>query len=155
MITRRTLAVLLGATALSACAGQTAAQIGQQAATDAALIATGLENFLSMAQGVPPATAAKITVYAQDVQRLAASLSASMTASQAQPIVQQIAADVTAVAQAAAGLVPPGSQAAQILADVQLVMPLLQIVVGIVSPAAAAPGKADAARARLQALPRR
>jgi hypothetical protein len=152
---RRQLLSTVPMLAIAACAGQTAAQIGAQAVQDAALIATGLENFVSLAPNLPPGTLAKVTAAAQDVQRIAVSLSASMTASQALPLVQQIANDVSAVASAAGGLVPAGSQAAGILADVQLVMPLLEIVVGIVVPAAAAPGKADAARAGLAALPKR
>lgn len=152
---RRHLLSIIPALAVTACAGQTAAQIGQTAALDAALIGTGLENFVSLSPNMPPGTLAKVTAYAQDVQKLATGLSASMTATQAQPVVQQIAADVTAVAQAVAGMVQPGSQAAGILADVQLVMPLLLLAVQITSPAAAVPGKAEAARTRLQALPSR
>ena len=82
---RRTLAALLAATALTACAGQTAAQIGQQAATDAALIATGLENFLSMAQGVPPATAAKITTENRNATTSTAALATAVSSLPSKP----------------------------------------------------------------------
>ena len=150
---RRHLLTTIPLLAVAACANQTPAQIAATAVTDAQLIATGLQNFAA-ASGTAPATAAKIAPYVADALKLAGTLSASMAATQAQPIVQQIAADVTDVAQASAGLVPAGSPAAQILADVQFVMPLLQIAVGLAAPAGAAAGSADAARARLAALPK-
>ena len=100
MITRRTLAALLPAAALTACAGQTTAQLAQTVVTDAGLVANALTNVLPNLQGVPPGVADKVASYAQQAVGAAQSLVATMTQAQAQPVIQQIQTDVKAVAAA-------------------------------------------------------
>ena len=155
-LTRRALcgsASALVIAALAACAGQTAAQITQTALNYASTIANGVASFITTAQGIPAATVATIITYAKDAANAAGSLSSSMTQTTAQPVVQQIGADVSNVAQAVQSYVQPNSTAANILADLQLAMPLLEAAVGIVT-LAGAPLNAAAAMTRLQALPK-
>lgn len=156
---RRHFVVLLATTAMSACAGtggQTPAQIAQTAITDAQLIANALSNVLPNLQGVSPAIASQVTMYAQQAVAAAQSLVATMTQAAAQPIIQQIQTDVTAVAATVQPYLKPGSTAATILSDAQVLMPLLLLAVGLTMQAAAKAGaNPDASRARLQALPTR
>jgi len=156
MITRRTLAALLPAVALAACAGQTTSQLAQTIVTDAGLVANALTNVLPNLQGVPPGVADKVASYAQQAVGAAQSLVATITQAQAQPVIQQIQTDVNAVAAAVQPYVKPGSTAAVILADIQVLMPVLLLAAGLALPAAARAGtNQDTSRARLEALPRR
>ena len=141
--------------ALAACAGQTAAQIAQTAVTDAGLVANALSNVLPNLQGVPPDVSSLVATDAQKAVALAQSLVSTMTQASAQPIIQQIQTDANAVAAAVQPYVKPGSTAATILADVQVLLPVLLLAVGLAAPAAATPGgDVAAARTRLAASPK-
>ena len=145
--------------ALAACAGQqTATQVAQTAITDAGLVANALVSVLPNLQGVPPDVSSLVATDAQKAIALAQSLNSTMTQASAQPIIQQIQTDATAVAAAVQPYVPPGSPAAMILADVQVLLPVLLLAGGLAAPAApaiATPGRdVAAARARLAASPK-
>ena len=153
---RRNLIALLTTTALAACAGQTAAQIAQTVVADAQLVANALSNVLPNLQGVPPDVSGAVAMYAQKATAAAQSLVTTMTQAAAQPIIQQIQTDANAVADQVRPYLKQGSQAAQIMADVQLLLPVLLLAVGLAAPSAATPGASpDTARARLAVLPTR
>ena len=141
--------------ALAACAGQTATQVAQTAITDAGLVANALVSVLPNLQGVPPDVSSLVATDAQKAVTMAQSLNSTMTQASAQPIIQQIQTDATAVAAAVQPYVPPGSPAAMILADVQILLPVLLLAVGLAAPAPAMPGSdVAAARTRLAASPK-
>jgi hypothetical protein len=156
MITRRTLAgTMLATTALAACtAGQTSAQITQTVLSDAITIANSVLNMLPNLPNLPPNVVATVTTYGQQAIAAAQSLSASMTQTQAQPIIQQIQADVLAVASAVQPYLAGNTAASNLLTDIQLALPVLLAAVGLLTGAAASPGS-TAAMARLRALPKR
>jgi flavin reductase (DIM6/NTAB) family NADH-FMN oxidoreductase RutF len=156
LITRRKLSVaipaVIGVGALAACAGKTAAQVTQEAVNDAEAIANGLSNFLQSAVGIPPNVVTTVTTYAKDAKTAADGLVAGMTQSAGQSIVNQISTDVSKTANAVQGLVQAGSVAANILSDIQLAMPILLTLLGLLGVGAAE--NSGAAMDRLKALPK-
>jgi len=156
-ITRRSLsALLLSGSALAACSttGQTTAQVVQAVLDGAVTVANGMLNVVPNLKGVPPATAAAITAAAQASMSLAQSLSTSMTQTAGQGVVQQIQADVEAVATAAQPYLANNPQAAAILTDVQLALPILLTAIGLLKGASVSPAQ-SAAMSRLKLLPKR
>lgn len=155
---RRTLlkgaTALAGVATLAACAGQTSAQLAQAAVTYAQDVANGLAAAVQAMVGLPAATVATITGYAKDAQQAAASLSTSLTQTAGQPIIQQIQGDVQAVQSDVESLLPAGSQAANILADVNAVLQVLLPLVGIALAGVTPAVNPLVSAARLHALPR-
>jgi maltose-binding protein MalE len=155
MITRRTLAALLPGVALAACTtGQTNNQIAQTVLNDAVTIANSLLNVLPNLPNVPAAVAGSVAMYAQQAIAAAQSLSTSLTQTQAQPVIQQIQADVEAVASAVQPYLAGNAAASGIVTDIQLALPVLLSAVGLITGAAASPGS-TAAMTRLRALPKK
>lgn len=151
-------AVAIGsAAALAACAGLTAQQIGQAALNDVSNVANAMAitvTNLKTVGNIPPTVLSTIGTDATNAATAARNLSASMTQTQAQPVIQQVQTDVnTFLTDLGAFATNPTVQ--QIVQDIQLVMPLILLAAGMAVPAAAAPsGSVDAARARLAALPK-
>jgi hypothetical protein len=128
--------------AVSACAGQTGNQVAQTVVTDANTLATGLAAELPALAALPGANAAaiaKIEADVADLQKATSALSASLTTTQAQPLVQQIEADVNALISVGATLpLPAGINVAFQAAEVLL--PVLEAGVNMAAPVGVAPG---------------
>jgi hypothetical protein len=146
--------------ALAACAnlkGLTAQGIAQQVVADAELVANGLAAVVPNLAGVPAALVTVIENVAKDAVQAANDLSATMTATAAQPLVQRIEADVQVVVKDVAGFVS-NVKVSQIISDIETLLPLVMTAVGLVVPAALAkassPEDIAAARARLAQLPK-
>jgi hypothetical protein len=126
--------------AVSACAGQTGNQVAQTVVTDANTLATGLAAELPALAALPGANTAaiaKIKADVADLQKATSALSASLTTTEAQPLVQQIEADVNALVAAGATLpLPAGVSVAFQAAEVLL--PVLEAGVSMAVPAGAA-----------------
>jgi hypothetical protein len=131
---------VLALLAVTACAGQTAAQVTQTVVSDANTLATGLAAELPALAALPGANTvaiAKIEADVADLQKADAALSASLTTTAAQPIVQQIEADVNGLVSVGATLPLPASvslafQAAEVL------LPVLEAGVNMAVPVGAA-----------------
>lgn len=153
----RTTALAVPAAILGACTstGTTAATIAQTVVTDAADVANGLATFAADAVSLP--NAAAIEGYAKDAVTIANTLVTSMTQTVAQPIISQIASDVTAVSAAVAGNISLSTTAQGILNDVVLALNILLPLVGLLAPStsttSAASGDAASAIGYLHTLP--
>ena len=142
-VTRR---ILLGATvfapvALAGCATLTGKpnQIAAQVLSDVNLVASGLANALPGLQAsnvVPAAVMAKAQALVGKIQASAASMSATISKNAAQPIVTQIEQDVNAFAALLAGLPLPPPYA-QIVQAAVVLLPVIEIGVGLAVPAGA------------------
>ena len=150
---RRHLLMTIPAIALAACS-TTEAQVAQQVITDATTITNALLNVLPNVQGVPASTVTIVTADAQQAEALAATLSTTMTQVEGQAAVAQIQGYANDVIAAVKPYLAPGSQAANIVADIQLALPILLAAAQMVTTAAASPASA-AAMGRLAALPKR
>lgn len=141
--------------ALAAC--QTGNTTLAVVAQDVSTIASGLLGVLPNlpANIVPAATMAKVGEAVADLQKLAAQLSSTATTTAAQPIVQQVEADVNTIVDALAAfpIPPPYSTAIQAAA---VLLPVIEVAVGFVVPAktASASMTADQARAALRVVGR-
>lgn len=126
---------------MSACAGQTAAQVTQTVVTDANAIATGLAAELPALAALPGANTvaiAKAEADVADIQKVSSTLSTSLTASQAQPVIQKIEADVNALVAVGATLpLPP--QVATAFQAAEVLLPVLETSVNLVAPVGASP----------------
>ena len=142
-MTRR---AILGATvfapvALAGCATLSGNpnQIAAQVLNDANLIASGLANALPGLQAskvVPAGVMAQAQALVGKIQASAASMSATISKNSAQPIVTQIEQDVNAFAALLAGLPLPPPYAQVVQAAVVL-LPVIEIGVGLAVPAGA------------------
>ena len=147
----------LALAACSALQGKTPQQIATVVITDAQLVANGLGNALPAISGVPAAVEAALAAAAKDAAQAAGDLSNAMTQNVAQPLVQRISADVSLFAKDVASF-SQNKTVQSILADVQVLMPVIVTAVGLFLPVgvkAASPLEIEAARARLAALPRK
>ena len=150
---RRHLLMTIPAIVVAACS-TTQAQVAQQVITDATTITNALLNILPNVQGVPASTVTIVTADAQQAEALAATLSTTMTQMEGQAVVSQIQGYANDVIAAVKPYLVPGSQAANIVADIQLALPILLAAAQMVTTAAASPASA-AAMGRLRALPKR
>ena len=142
-MTRR---AVLGATvfapvALAGCATLSGNpnQIAAQVLNDANLIASGLANALPGLQAskvVPAPVMAQAQALVGKIQASAASMSATISKNSAQPIVTQIEQDVNSFAALLAGLPLPPPYAQVVQAAVVL-LPVIEIGVGLAVPAGA------------------
>jgi hypothetical protein len=126
--------------AVSACAGQTAAQVTQTLLTDTTTMAAALKAempAIQAVQGIPAANVAQAQAALADLQSVAGMLNTSMTTTAAQPVIQKIVADVTTFNDAVlpfAGATP----VAGILEAANVLLPVLEVAVNLVSPVGAA-----------------
>lgn len=136
--------------AIAGCT-MTTSQLFTAAAADATTISSALAAFAPLSTLVPglvPLVDAA-TALAPAIASLATQLAAATSTSTAQPLANQILADVNAVEAAAVGVPGLPAQLAQALADIQTVT--LSIVANVSGAAGASP-QVDAARMRLKAF---
>lgn len=147
--------------ALAGCQSRSTAGAGlaKQVVDDAAAVAGGLQAVLGplvAVVGLSPATAATVSNLVGDAAAVAKQLSAAMTTSAAQPLVQQIEADVNGVVAALASLPLPPTISMALMAA-QVLLPVIEAAVNLVAtpapPKAAASGMTpDGARAYLKSI---
>ena len=142
-MTRRALlgATVLAPVALAGCATLSGNpnEIAAQVLNDANLIASGLANALPGLQAsnvVPAGVMAQAQALVGKIQASAASMSATISKNSAQPIVTQIEQDVNSFAALLAGLpLPPPF--AQVVEAAVVLLPVIEIGVGLAVPAGA------------------
>lgn len=126
--------VSMGAVALLAgCAGLTASQVTQKIVTDIDLVANGLAKTIPTIQGLPSQYQPKVNKIVTDIgyiRGLTKSISSSMSATAAQPVVSQIVNDVNAVLSAAAAL-PLPAPISTILLAASVLLPVIEVGVGL------------------------
>lgn len=153
------MALLATSALLAACNPGQVAQISSEVASDAGIIASGLQGALAGLTtlgiaGLTPAKAQTVGDAIAGIKSIASALAGAATASAAQPMVQQLEADLNAIVAALAGLpLPP--QIALPLQAATVLLPIIEAAVGMVisnvsALRAAQPGMtADQARALL------
>jgi len=165
MLSRRALlaatALAVPSLALVGCAGMSSQQVINTAAQDTATIAAGLKGALANIgtlniKGLTSDKVQTAEMAVADLQVAAAALAQASTAGAAQPIVQQVEGDVNALVGALAGIQWPPEQKsiATALAAAQVLVPVIESAVGMVTaatqkPATSAAMSPDAARAIL------
>ncbi len=116
--------------ALAGCAGLTGQQVAQKVVTDVELIASGFAKALPTVKAIPASTTTLVVGYMNEAVTLAQGISSSLTQTAAQPLVGKIVNDVNAAIQAAALLpLPPPIQ--QMFAAVGILLPILEVGVGL------------------------
>lgn len=134
-----------------ACTATQVSSALQAAASDANIIATGLKADLpaiATIQGVSPATVASIGALVADIQTISSTITAASSATTALPSVQQLEADFNGIASALSALpLPP--QVASVLQAASVLLPLIEMSVGLVVSPRAESMTPDAARAIL------
>lgn len=151
--------LLIGTAALApiallvACTGQTAANITQEVVTYGTDVANGIASAVQAMTGVPATTVSAITTIAEAAVTAAGNLSASLSETSGASIITQIQSDFQAVESDVTGL-NIGTAAQNILNDVSVALQVLLPLVGILVAAATPTTNAQAALARLHALPR-
>lgn len=156
LMNRTALAGVFGTVGLAGCTPTQIATALQQAAADATTIATSLKTnvlpIVATLAGLSPASITKITTAITDMQSVAAAISGASSASAAQPSVQQLEADFSAVIGALAGL-PLPAPIPVILSAAAVLVPGIEAAVGLLIPPSAAPPAMtpDMARALLAA----
>lgn len=159
MFSRRLFAALLFAPALAmfACSTTSVTAALKQAASDANIIATAISNALpqlATVQGIPPDSLTKAASFVVDIQRAAAAISAASTAADAQPSVQQLEAGFNALVGVLATLpLPP--QVATVIQAANVLLPVIEIAVGMAVTPKAGAMSPDQARAVLAVSVRR
>lgn len=145
---------LSAALALSSCTnGGTNADL-VRVSTYANAIASGLKNVLpqlASVTGVSAGIMEKVSADVADIQAVAATLQTTSTANAAQPMVSRIEGDVSAVLGALAGI-PLPSPIGQVIAAVNVLLPVIETIVGVVVPSGAANKAAAAHMTEAQAL---
>lgn len=120
-------------------------------ANDVSLIASGYRSVLPQIgtiAGITPAIVAKAGQAIADLQAAAAAFASADAAAVQKTLVQRIEADVNAVVAVLAGL-PLPAPISTILQAALVLLPIIEASVGIVAPAAAAPGGMSPSQARL------
>jgi hypothetical protein len=146
---------VLALLAVSACAGESAQQIAQSVLTDTSTIASAFQAempAIEAIQGVPAADVTKAQAALADLQTVTGTLNTSLTATAAQPIIERVVADVEAFNAAVLPFVG-GTPVASVLEAANVLMPVIEIAVGLSAPAGAAANALtpDEARVVLQA----
>ena len=148
-ITRRALlrtSALVPVAVVVACAGQTVPQALQQAAQDAALLATGLAPVIPQLTGfVSASTLATAQTALATLKGAATQLAGIPTTSGAVPVVQQIEQAVNAILGIAAPLLA-ATPAGPILTAASVLLPVIEAAVGMIVPPAASNMSPDQAR---------
>ena len=140
---------------LAACSSTTTPVTVQSVANDVNLIATGLNNALSQPSVVaviPAATMTQIETALAELTKLSADVAAAPSATAAKGTVAVVEADVNAIVASLAGLpLPP--PAPMILEAANIILPVVEVAIGIAAPASAASHamNADVARMHLAA----
>jgi hypothetical protein len=151
---RRRLLATIAALPLAACAGQTTVpQVVSTIAADAKLIVDALAAAVPQLSGLLRGGAlATVKNYIVKAQSIVDSL-AIAPVSDSKSLVQQLVGTVNAVLGALNTVQLPG-KVNGILADVQLLLPVIEIAVGFVSgvPLAASPVDVESARLRLRSV---
>lgn len=139
-LTRRTLlraAALIPVAAVVACTGQTVPQALQLAAQDTALLLSGLSPVVSQLTGLVSADSlAAAQGWLGKLQGAAAQLAGLSTTSAAVPVVQQVEQAVNAIVGVAAPLLAV-TPAGPILTAASVLLPVIEVAVGMVVPPAA------------------
>lgn len=150
---RRT--VLLGTTALVGCStttgpDSTLLDLINKVTTVVSAIANTLLPVIGSIAGVPPNVIAYIGDAVSKMKDLVQQLVAIATMDAAKPLVKQIMDYVSAVLATLSGFALPGG-ISSVLADIQLVLPIIFAIIGMVIPMAArSSADTDAAWARLK-----
>lgn len=148
MVSRREVLGLIASAPLAGCAGSTTTgAIASQVVSDVGLIASGLAGALPGLTGISASTASTITGYVNQLTSLAGGVTTLLTATSAQPIIQQVISIVEDIAAIAGPALPPPWGTAIMAAEVLL--PVLASAVGIFMPAAAAAPAMSPSQARL------
>ena len=157
---RSFLTAVCGSAALAGCAGLKGVSTQQVAGVvlnDTQIIANGLASVVPALPNIPQNISITLTITAQDAAKTASDLSVNMTQVQAAPLVSKIDSYVQVFVKDLA-TIPTNKVVQGIMADVQILMPLVLTAVGLVLPVAtskaASPSQIAAARARLAALPK-
>lgn len=152
-ITRR--AALMGSIVLplgvAACAGKTAAQVGQTVVSDVQLIGNALSASLpalAVVSGLSASAVSSIQAAIGQIGTIGQQIVAGMTVAQGQPLVQQIETDFGTVLGIVSGLPLPGG-ISQVIAAVQILLPVVEAAVGMAVAAGAPAGAMTPAKARL------
>lgn len=136
--------------ALAGCAGMTGTQLTQRIVTDINLVAGGLAKTLPTITGMPAQYQPQVNKIVKDitlVQGLTKTISTSLTATAAKPVVTQIVQDVNAVISVGAALpLPP--PISTILLAASVLLPVIEAGVGLPVMAAAPKTKMTRAQAR-------
>jgi hypothetical protein len=127
---------------LSACSNTSVSAV----ANDVALIDSGLGTTLKALNVTLPPQA---TTALADITAAASAIGSADTTAAAQPIVQRVATDVLAVAQAVLPLVPGGSAAYVAIEAAEVLVPAIETAVGLATNVGAAPGGMTPDQARL------
>jgi hypothetical protein len=155
---------VLAAPALALVGCATPQQIAAIAVSDIGLLANGLTAFsplLATIPGITTALIAQVTAYLSQAVSIAQSVSAATTQVEGQSVIQQIESYFTDAVNLLASFTLP-AQLASIVADIKVLIPVIETAVGLVIASAARrvgavwaklPSKTLAqARADLQAL---
>jgi hypothetical protein len=146
-------AALAGLTLVRCSATQIDAGL-KQAAADTATIAVSLKNALPViagTNGISSAVVARVGVAVADIQTVAAAVAAAATPAAALPSVQQLEVDFNAIVNSLAGLpLPPPISSALTAASVLL--PIIELAVGMIVPPSASKMTPDEARAILKGI---
>jgi hypothetical protein len=154
MISRRSILAVTPLVALGACAGQSADQTIAAVAADANTIARGLKGVLAQlgtlsVPGLTPSVISSVGVAVSEIQAIATSLAGVTSTAAAQPLVQKIETYLNTIVTALAAL-PLPAPIATALQAATILLPIIEVTVGlVVPPSAAAPGTMSAAEARL------
>lgn len=141
---------------LAACANSGTPVTVQSVSQDVTLIATGLNNALSapsVTALIPAATLPKIQQALSDLNSLATQVAASPSAAAQKGSVAVIEQDVNTIVSALAGLPGLPPNVSTILTAATVLLPVIEVAVGLVVPAGAATAAMtpDAARMHLAA----
>jgi|GEM_PF-2993651 hypothetical protein len=153
---RRTLIAACALTPLAACAGLTEQQIASRAVQDMQLVANGLNAAipeLATVTGIPVATLTNVSALFGKAVAAAQGVSASITATAAQSVVTQVVTYFNEAATMLSGLpLPPAFSTT--LTALKVLLPVVEVAVGLPVPVGAAPGgmTPDQARAVLAAV---
>jgi hypothetical protein len=135
---------------LSACGTTTVAQIAAQITADVDLVAQSLDAQLPALQAALGVNAAAVGAVATEVEQIVAAAAAfAVATSQATgaPIVTQIASDFSALETALAGFTLPATLQ-KIITAVSVLLPIIEVGVGLLATPSAAANTMTAAQAR-------
>lgn len=149
--------VVPGLMLVAACATQTpgttpVATTPATVVSDVNTIAAALQAELPALSAIPGVNVGSVSSAIADVQKAASAVTAAMALTSSQSSVNQIAADVSALVGAIPpGVLPPNVQT--VITAAQVLLPVVELAVGLAAPAGATPTSmtADQARAVLKA----
>ena len=141
--------------ALSACSTATVSSVSATVVSDVNLIGSALQTALPSLQiltGLNTTQASSVIPKVESIIGLAATFTTTVAQNTAQTIVTQINADFAALETALAGLpLPPN--VSTVMAAIGVLLPVIDVAIGLAAPAMASPGRMtpDEARVALRA----